>query len=79
MNGDNLNRINPARYIDVTSAGVANTEFSFEHGCGYIPTGFIVANADKAAKVYQGATAWDASKIFLKCDVATVALRILVF
>jgi hypothetical protein len=39
----------------------------------------MVGEADKACSVYDGTTAWTITNIYLKADVATVALKILVF
>lgn len=66
-------------YFDVTSHATPDTEFSFEHGLRYVPNGFLVIAQDKAAVTYRGATAWDTEKIYLKTNVATTALRIMVF
>lgn len=66
-------------YFDVTSHATPDTEFSFEHGLRYIPNGFLVIAQDKAGSVYKGATAWDTEKIYLKANVATMALRVMVF
>ena len=66
------------QFADVTTAG-ADVEFSIEHGLRTVPLGFIVIGQDKAAVTYKGATAWDNEKIYLKTNVSTVALRVMVF
>ena len=66
-------------YHEVTTPGTPDQEFSFEHGLEFTPNGFIVSSLDKAAIVYRGSTAWDASNIYLKCNTATVAIRVMVF
>ena len=71
--------IDKTQFAEVTTDATPNTEFEIEHGLGFIPVGFIVTQTDKAASVYNGATAWDTEKIYLKCNVASAAIRILIF
>ena len=66
-------------YVDVTSPGTVDTEFTVEHGLGYIPSGVDVISQDKAAITYKGTTVWDTNKIYLKTNVATVALRLRIY
>lgn len=66
-------------FVEVTTPGTPDTEFSIEHGLGFIPVGFLVVGQDKAATTYKGVTAWDSEKIYLKTNVATVALRVMIF
>lgn len=70
--------IDKTEFATVTTPG-ADVEFSIEHSRGFIPIGFLVIDIDKAAVVYRSATAWTDSLIYLKCNVATCAARILVF
>lgn len=65
--------------VTVTTPGTPDTEFSVAHGLGVVPTGFLVIDKDKAGDTYRGTTAWTAEQIYLKNDVATVALTLLVF
>lgn len=65
--------------ISFTSNGVANTEDTVPHTLKRVPVGFFVIRQDKASIVYDGATAWTATDIYLKTNVATVALTIVVF
>lgn len=67
------------RLNSFSSSGVANAENTVAHGLGKVPTGYIVTSIDKAAHVYKGASAWTKDNIYLKVDVATVAVSILVF
>jgi hypothetical protein len=66
------------KWVVFTSAG-ANVENTIAHGLKRIPRGYMVGEADKACSVYDGTTAWTITNIYLKADVATVALKILVF
>lgn len=70
--------IDKTEFVDVTTPG-ADVEFSIEHGMGIIPLGYLVISQDKAAVTYKSTTAWDAGNIYLKTNVSTVALRVLVF
>lgn len=71
--------IDKQRFAEVTSHATPDTEYSIEHSLRTIPLGFIVIKQDKAAVTYQGATAWDTEKIYLKTNVASVAIRVLIF
>lgn len=68
-----------AVYCVFTSNGTANTEDTVAHTLGRIPTGYIVVDQDKAAIVYDSATAHTTSTLYLKTNVATVAWKLLVF
>ena len=62
-----------------TSDGVADTEFSVTHTLGAIPLGRIIFHQDKAGHLYQGpttGTAWTATTVFFKSDVASVEFLI---
>lgn len=65
--------------LEFTSNGVADVENTVAHGLGKVPTGFIVYSVDKAGVVYKGATAWTTTNIYLKVNVATVAVKVLAF
>jgi len=78
------NRINPtdnwqARLLGpIVTPGVVDTEFTVLHNLGRAPTNYIW-NVDKAAVVYDSRRAnWDVSQMFLKCNVATVTLYLIV-
>ena len=73
------NALDKRRFADVTSDATPDTEFSFEHGLRYVPNGFIVIKQDKAADTYTGTTAWNTERIYLRTNVGTVALRVMVF
>jgi hypothetical protein len=65
--------------IIYTSNGTPDTQDTVAHQLGRTPTGFLVINRDKAGVVYKGASAWTSSNIYLKCNVASVAVTMLVF
>ena len=77
LHGDKAGNID-GKWVVFTSAG-ANVENTIAHGLKRIPRGYIVGETDKACSVYDGATAWTSTNIYLKVDVATVALKIMVF
>lgn len=65
-----------------TSNAVANTEDTISHTLGRVPSGYLVLYQDKAGTLYQGpstGTAWTASNLYLKCNVASVAFQLLIF
>jgi hypothetical protein len=62
-------------WVDTTTPGVANTEFTVTHNLGRIPVGILVVSVDKAAIIYASRRAdWTKTQLFLKSDQATVAL-----
>lgn len=60
----------------VSDTGNANTEFSFTHGLGAVPVGFLVINIDKGGVVYDSGTAWTSTTIYLKCSVANANVKL---
>jgi hypothetical protein len=76
-NGDKAGNLD-ARYI-VQTSGAADAQNTWAHGLKRIPLGYIVCSQDKAGSVYIGTTAWDTTNIYLRVNVATVALILLVF
>lgn len=65
--------------VSFTSNAVANTEDGISHTLGKVPAGYIVISLDKAAVIYKGASAWTKTTIYLKSNVASTAVKILVF
>lgn len=66
------------QWLNVTSPGSANTEFSVAHSLGRIPSHYRYLS-DKGANLYQlptTGTHWTATTVYFKCDTASVALRI---
>jgi hypothetical protein len=58
-----------------TSNATPNTEDTLPHTIGSVPLGYLVVNQNKSGNIYGTptlGTAWTASSIFLKCDVASV-------
>lgn len=76
-NGTELDNMQ-GRWINATSPGVADTDFTVNHNLGRIPVGFLTVSLDKAAVIYQGSIAWTTTQMTLKASAATVALRIFV-
>jgi len=65
--------------ISVTSNATPDTEDTVAHTLGKAPTGYIVYYKDKAGDIYDGGTTWTTSSIYLKCSVASVTYKIIVF
>lgn len=68
-----------AIWVAYTSNAVADTEDTVPHNLGRIPKGYIVMTADKAGTVYDGTTVFTADNIFLRADVATLIVNLVVF
>lgn len=65
--------------VSFISSATPDAENTVPHSMGKIPTGFIVTGLDKGAIVYNGSTAFTDSNIYLKVNVATVAVTVFVF
>lgn len=76
--GLKLNENIDCQVKSVTTAA-ADTEVSVAHTLKRVPTGFIVINIDKAAIVYDSGSTWTTTNIYIKCNVATVAVKLLIF
>ena len=63
----------------ITSPGTPDVEFSLAHNLERTPVGWLTVSIDKAGIIYKGGTAWTTAQIFLKCDTATVALKVFIF
>jgi hypothetical protein len=45
-----------------------------------VPVGYLVVRSDKASRVYDSAVgSWTESIMYLKCDVATATIKLLVW
>ncbi len=66
-------------WIEFTSNAVADTEDGITHKLGRVPTGFLVAQKNKASTLYNGSSNWTKTKIYLRSNVATTIFRILVW
>lgn len=75
--GDNIKGVS----VSVTSPVAINTEFAVAHNLNYVPSNYIILSKNVAGDVYTstGGTAWTNKNIYLKCTVASVALKIYVF
>lgn len=66
------------QWVTGTSPATANMEFSINITLGYIPVGFDVKRINANAVFYDSGTAWTSSKIYLKCNVASVGYTLFV-
>lgn len=65
--------------VVVTTPSTPNTEFSVQlTTLNRTPGFYYQGNADKAVKIYTGATAWSRNKLYLKADVASATVNLLV-
>lgn len=67
------------RLDSFTSSGTPDAENTIAHGLGKVPIGYIIYGLNKAAIVYTGTTTWTSTNIYLKVNVASVAVKIIVF
>lgn len=55
-----------------------DTQFVLTHNLGRIPVGWLSVYQNKAASLYDSGTPWTATQIFLKCDIATVHVKVFI-
>ena len=67
------------KLVSYTTNVAPNTEDTVAHGLGKVPTGFLIYSEDKAAVIYDSGTAWTKTNIYLKCDTASVAAKLIIF
>ena len=75
---DNFN----AQIVSYTSHAVADTEDTIAHTLGRVPTGYLALHRSKAGTIYQGpatGTAWTATAIYVKSNVASTVFSLLIF
>ena len=75
---ENLN----AEIVSYTSNAVADTEDTINHTLGRVPSGYLALHRSKAGIIYQGpatGTAWTASAIYVKCNVASTVFSLMIF
>lgn len=65
--------------VSFTSSGTPDAENTVAHGLGKVPTGYIIYEQDKAGSLYKGSTSWTKTNIYLKCNVASVAFKAIIF
>ena len=65
--------------VTFTSSATPDNENTIPHGLGKIPIGWLVYSKDKAGDVYDGTTAWTTTNLFLKVDIASVTVKIIIF
>ncbi len=65
--------------VTLTSSATPDDSNTVDHTLGKIPVGYIVYSQDKAGSLYLGGTAWTTTNIYLKCNVASVAYKIIIF
>jgi hypothetical protein len=59
-----------------TTPGTPNTQFSIAHGLGYVPNGYDVKRLGGAGYIYDGATPWTKTTVYLECSGASLTYSI---
>lgn len=70
--------INNGRYFNVVTS-TADTDVLVVHKLGRVPKGYLVVSQDKAGVVYTGTVPATVDNLTIKCNVATVTLKLLVW
>jgi hypothetical protein len=66
------------QWAKVTTPVAANTEFAVTHNLDYVPVGYNIERISAAASIYDGATPWTSTQIFLKCTASLVDLTLFI-
>jgi hypothetical protein len=64
--------------IAIVTPSTPNTEFSFVHNLGFIPTRFWVTSMSAAGQIYKSTTAWTTTTVYLKCTTASVTISLFI-
>lgn len=62
----------------ITTSATPGTETAIAHGLKRTPIGYIVLKKNKAAHIYDGATAFDSTNIYVRSDVASVTTTLFI-
>jgi len=63
-------------YIVTVTLVAADVEQAVAHTLKRVPTGFMVLSTDKAAQIYNGGTAWTATNIYIRSNVANTTAKV---
>ncbi len=77
LQGDWAGNLN-GKYKSAVTPAVADTEFEVTHQLGRIPSYWLVVSKDKACDVYRS-KAFDATKCYFKCSVASANVTLLIW
>lgn len=76
-NGTHSGRID-GQWFRIVTPAAPNTSFAVPHGLGRLPVAYFVGGFTASCGLYVAPDhAWDADQIWLRCDVASVAITIL--
>lgn len=67
------------RFYNVTFPVAPNTDIAIPHGLGFIPAGYFVSRRNNAGVIYDGATAWTATNLYLRSTAASTVATVFVF
>ncbi len=64
------------QWLSYTTNGVADTEDAVAHTLGEIPIGMLIMRRPQSGHLYESATAWTTSNVYLKCTAVSQAVVI---
>ncbi len=65
--------------IKTISIAAADTEETVSHTLKRVPSGYLVIGINKAAIIYDGATAWTTLNLYIKTNTADTTVKLLIF
>jgi len=65
--------------VTFTSSATPDAENTVAHTLGKVPTGYLTYGLNKGAVVYTGTTTWTTGNIYLKVNVASTVVKLIIF
>ena len=62
--------------VSFTSSATPDAENTVAHELGKIPTYFVVADINKGGSIYRSGTSFTKTNVYLKCTVASAAVKV---
>ena len=68
-----------AQLQSYTTNATPDTEDSIAHTLKRVPDGVILVKSNKTVSLYDGPTAWTATTVYLRANVASATVKVLIF
>jgi hypothetical protein len=78
VNGTHSGRVD-GQWLRIVTPAAPNTTFAVPHGLGRVPVAYFVGGLTASSGIFIAPDrVWDASQIWLRCDVASVSALLLI-